>query len=55
MAQKLNDKDLVSFKELLMAPYWKAEEEARAAKREMWAQGDKYVSPREWRRVKRKN
>lgn len=33
------------------APYWKAEEEARAAKKGMWAQGDKYVSPREWRRV----
>jgi micrococcal nuclease len=33
------------------APYWKAEEEARAAKRGMWAQGDKYVSPREWRRT----
>ena len=33
------------------APYWKAEGEARAAKKGMWAQGDKYVSPREWRRV----
>ena len=33
------------------APYWKAEEEARAAKKGMWAQGDKYVSPREWRRM----
>ena len=33
------------------APYWKAEEEARAAKKGMWAQGDKHVSPREWRRV----
>jgi micrococcal nuclease len=32
-------------------PYWKAEEEARAAKKGMWAQGDKYVSPREWRRA----
>ena len=32
------------------APYWKAEEEARAAKKGMWAQGDKYVSPREWRK-----
>ena len=29
------------------APYWKAEEEARAAKKGMWAQGDRYVSPRE--------
>jgi micrococcal nuclease len=33
------------------APYWKAEEEARGAKKGMWVQGDKYVSPREWRRV----
>ena len=33
------------------APYWKAEEEARAAKKGMWAQGDKYVSQREWRKV----
>ena len=33
------------------APYWKAEEEARAAKKGMWVQGDKYVSPREWRRM----
>jgi micrococcal nuclease len=32
------------------ALYWKAEEDARAAKKGMWAQGDKYVSPREWRR-----
>jgi micrococcal nuclease len=32
-------------------PYWKAEEDARAAKKGMWAQGDKYVSPREWRKV----
>ena len=33
------------------APYWKAEEEARAAKKGIWAQGDKYVNPREWRRL----
>jgi endonuclease YncB( thermonuclease family) len=33
------------------APYWKAEEEARAAKKGMWTQGETYVSPREWRRV----
>jgi endonuclease YncB( thermonuclease family) len=30
--------------------YWKAEEEARGAGRGMWQLGDKYVSPREWRR-----
>jgi micrococcal nuclease len=34
-----------------MAPYWKAEEEARKAGKGMWVQGDKYVSPREWRRM----
>ena len=28
-----------------MGPYWKAEEEAKAAKRGMWELGDKYVSP----------
>ena len=35
------------------APYWKAEEEARAAKKGMWVQGDKYISPREWRHAER--
>ena len=35
-------------------PYVKAEAEAKAAKRGMWIQGDKYISPREWRRVHRK-
>jgi endonuclease YncB( thermonuclease family) len=35
-----------------MAPYRKAEEEARAAKRGMWVLAEKYVSPRDWRRVK---
>jgi endonuclease YncB( thermonuclease family) len=34
-----------------MGPYWKAEEEAKAAKRGMWELGDKYLSPREWRRM----
>jgi micrococcal nuclease len=33
-----------------MEPYWKAEDEARKAGRGMWQLGDKYVSPREWRR-----
>jgi micrococcal nuclease len=32
------------------APYLQAEEEARAAKRGMWVQGDRYLSPRDWRR-----
>jgi micrococcal nuclease len=34
-------------------PYLYAEREAREAKKGMWAQGDKYVSPREWRRMQR--
>jgi micrococcal nuclease len=34
-----------------LAPYWKAEEQARAAKKGMWSLGDKYESPREWRRT----
>ena len=34
-----------------MAPYRQAEEEARKAGRGMWQLGDKYVSPREWRRM----
>ena len=32
-------------------PYWEAEREARENKRGMWVQGDKYVSPKEWRRM----
>jgi endonuclease YncB( thermonuclease family) len=93
VAQKLDGKELVTFKELLMsnsvmvdtlgivfldgknanlemvkaglakvyrgehakgfdsAPYWEAEKEAREAQRGMWVQGDKCVSPKEWRRV----
>jgi endonuclease YncB( thermonuclease family) len=35
-----------------MAPYRKAEEEAKASKRGMWVLGDKYVSPRDYRRMK---
>jgi micrococcal nuclease len=34
-----------------MELYWKAEEEAKNAKRGMWVQEAKYVSPREWRRM----
>ena len=36
-----------------MNPYWKAEEQARAAKKGMWSLGGKYVSPREWRKMQR--
>ena len=38
-------------KGLDMALYWKAEEEAKAAKRGMWTLEKQYVSPREWRRT----
>jgi len=34
-----------------LAPYWKAEEKAKAAKRGRWVQGDRYISPRDWRRM----
>lgn len=34
-----------------VGPYWKAEEEARKTGKGMWSLGDKYVSPREWRRT----
>lgn len=32
--------------------YEDAEAEAKKAKRGMWAQGDKYISPREWRKMR---
>jgi len=34
-------------------PYWEAEKTARQALRGMWVQGNKYVSPREWRKRNR--
>ena len=37
-----------------MNPYWKAEAGARKASIGMWSLGDKYISPKEWRRMKRK-
>jgi micrococcal nuclease len=33
-----------------MEPYWKAENDAKASNRGMWVLGDKYVSPKEWRK-----
>jgi micrococcal nuclease len=36
-----------------MSLYWKAEEEAKRARKGMWIQGEKYVSPREWRHAER--
>jgi endonuclease YncB( thermonuclease family) len=35
--------------------YQDAEAEAQKAKRNMWSLGDKYISPREWRRGRREN
>ena len=32
-------------------PYQKAENDARDAGRGMWSLGDKYISPRDWRRL----
>ena len=31
-----------------------AEDEARSAKRSMWPMGDKYIIPREWRKMNKK-
>jgi endonuclease YncB( thermonuclease family) len=36
-----------------LAPYWQAEKEAHEAGKGMWAQGEKYVSPKTWRRTHR--
>jgi endonuclease YncB( thermonuclease family) len=36
-----------------MGPYWKAENDAKAASQGMWVLGEKYVSPREWRKERR--
>jgi len=38
-------------KGLDMEPFWNTEEEAKAAGVGMWVLGDKYVSPRIWRRT----
>ena len=40
-------------KGLNLEPYWKAEKEAKASMRGMWSLGDKYISPKEWRRLQR--
>jgi endonuclease YncB( thermonuclease family) len=36
-----------------MDPYWKAEANAKIAGTGMWSFGEKYVSPREWRKTHR--
>jgi endonuclease YncB( thermonuclease family) len=42
-----------STKGLDLEPYRKAEKEAKAAMRGMWSLGDRYISPKEWRRTQR--
>ena len=37
-----------------LEPYWNAEAESKKAGIGMWSLGDKYISPREWRRMHRK-
>ena len=32
-----------------LSPYWHAEKEARDSKKAMWVQGEKYISPKDWR------
>jgi micrococcal nuclease len=39
-------------KNLDLDPYWNAEKEAKKAKRGVWALGDKYTSPKEWRKIR---
>jgi endonuclease YncB( thermonuclease family) len=34
-----------------VGPYWNAEDAAKKAGKGMWSLGEKYVSPREWRRT----
>jgi endonuclease YncB( thermonuclease family) len=34
-------------------PYRQAELQARNASRGMWSQGDKYISPKDWRKMQR--
>jgi micrococcal nuclease len=37
-----------------LEPYWNAEAEAKKTGIGMWSLGDKYISPKEWRRMHRK-
>jgi len=36
-----------------LEPYRKAEAEAKAARLNMWSLGDKYISPKEWRKIRK--
>jgi hypothetical protein len=35
--------------------YWKAEEDAKKARRGMWVLGNRYMSPKDWRHSKQKD
>ena len=35
-------------------PYWQAEKEAKDDMKGMWNQGDRYISPKDWRKMQRK-
>jgi len=37
-----------------LIPYWQAEKEARDDRRGMWSLGDEYISPKTWRKMKKK-
>jgi endonuclease YncB( thermonuclease family) len=37
-----------------LSPYLTAEAQAKSQRRGMWSQGDKYVSPRDWRKMNKK-
>ena len=41
-------------KGLDLEPYWNAETEAKKTGIGMWSLGDKYISPKEWRKIHRK-
>ena len=40
---------------LNLEPFWEAEKEARETKKGMWSLGDKYISPKEWRKRAKRN
>ena len=40
-------------KDLDLDPFFKAEREARTAEKGIWIQGDRYISPRTWRKTQR--
>jgi micrococcal nuclease len=43
-----------SAKGLDLKPYWDAESGAKKTGTGIWSLGDKYISPKEWRRIHRK-